>query len=219
MERNWDLSEMTDGKLYTENDLARIGCNDCEGCSKCCHNMGESIVLDPYDIYQFAKAGITMEELMSRAVELNVADGVILPNLKMQEDGGKCYFLDENGRCSVHSNRPGICRLFPLGRIYDDNDFKYFNQIYECPKKNKTKVRIDKWLGIDNINKYHEYIVIWHYFLKDIQHILEGMQDEKQIKTTTMYLVKLFYLMPYEVNDDFYTQFTQRINKVKEVIG
>lgn len=45
------------------------------------------------------------------------------------------------------------------------------------------------------------------------------MQDEKQIKTITMYLVKLFYLMPYEVNDDFYTQFTQRINKVKEVIG
>lgn len=31
MERNWDLSEMTDGKLYTENDMARIGCNDCEG--------------------------------------------------------------------------------------------------------------------------------------------------------------------------------------------
>ena len=54
MERNWDLSEMTDGKLYIENDMARIGCNDCEGCSKCCHNMGESIVLDPYDIYQFA---------------------------------------------------------------------------------------------------------------------------------------------------------------------
>ena len=79
--------------------------------------------------------------------------------------------------------------------------------------------KIDKWLGIDNINKYHEYIVIWHYFLKDIQHILEGMQDEKQIKTITMYLVKLFYLMPYEVNDDFYAQFTQRINKVKEVIG
>ncbi len=42
---------------------------------------------------------------------------------------------------------------------------------------------------------------------------------KSQIKTITMYLVKLFYLMPYEVNDDFYAQFTQRINKVKEVIG
>ena len=86
-------------------------------------------------------------------------------------------------------------------------------------RKSKTKVRIDKWLGIDNINKYHEYIVIWHYFLKDIQHILKGMQDESQIKTITMYLVKLFYLMPYDVNNEFYLQFTQRINKVKEVIG
>lgn len=93
MERNWDLSEMTDGKLYIENDMARIGCNDCEGCSKCCHNMGESIVLDPYDIYQFAKVGITMEELMSKAVELNVADGVILPNLKNAGRWWKMFLL------------------------------------------------------------------------------------------------------------------------------
>ena len=48
---------------------------------------------------------------------------------------------------------------------------------------------------------------------------LKGMQDESQIKTITMYLVKLFYLMPYDVNNEFYLQFTQRINKVKEVIG
>ena len=25
----------------------------------------------------------------------------------------------------IHSKRPNICRLFPLGRVYKDNDFKY----------------------------------------------------------------------------------------------
>ena len=50
------------------------------------------------------------------------------------------------------------------------------------PKEKQNEVRIDRWLGIDNINKYHEYIVIWHYFLKDIQHILKGMQDEVRLK-------------------------------------
>lgn len=50
MERNWDLSERTDGRLYTKNDMVKAGCNDCKGCSACCHGMGESIVLDPYDI-------------------------------------------------------------------------------------------------------------------------------------------------------------------------
>ena len=52
MEREWNLEEVSDGKLYTSSDMAKVGCNDCKGCSACCRNMGQSIVLDPYDVYQ-----------------------------------------------------------------------------------------------------------------------------------------------------------------------
>ena len=38
--------------LYTSNDMVKVGCSDCAGCSACCHGMGETIVLDPYDIWQ-----------------------------------------------------------------------------------------------------------------------------------------------------------------------
>ena len=47
MIREVDLQEISDGKLYTANDLVKAGCNDCAGCSACCRGMGNSIVLDP----------------------------------------------------------------------------------------------------------------------------------------------------------------------------
>lgn len=40
MLREIDLSEISDGKLYTANDMVRIECQECKGCSACCHDMG-----------------------------------------------------------------------------------------------------------------------------------------------------------------------------------
>ena len=50
MEREIDLKEISDGKLYSANDMVKAGCDDCKGCSDCCRGMGESILLDPLDI-------------------------------------------------------------------------------------------------------------------------------------------------------------------------
>ena len=81
--------------------------------------MGTSVVLDPFDAYRMtAGTGKTFEALLAGPLELNVVDGIILPNLKMAGEEEACSFLDQNGRCRIHAYRPGICRLFPLGRIY-----------------------------------------------------------------------------------------------------
>ena len=83
MLREIDLAEVSDGKLYTNNDMAKTDCGGCQGCSDCCRGMGNSIILDPYDIYRMS-IGLNMnfEELMEKHLELNVVDGIILPNLK-----------------------------------------------------------------------------------------------------------------------------------------
>ena len=132
MKRNVRLEDISDGKLYTANDLVKADCHDCEGCSACCRGMA-SIVLDPYDVWQLCM-GLrkTFEGLMEEHIELQVVDGVILPKLKMAGEEESCTFLDENGRCSIHLFRPGICRLFPLGRYYEDDGFRYFLQVKEC---------------------------------------------------------------------------------------
>ena len=69
-----------------------------------------------------------MQELLATSVELNVVDGVILPNLKMQGTREACAYLDAAGRCSIHPYRPGICRLFPLGRHYENGGLFIFSR-------------------------------------------------------------------------------------------
>ena len=65
MERNVTMAEISDGKLYSRDDMVKAGCDDCRGCSACCHGMGNSIVLDPYDVYRLtALRGDTLEHLL-----------------------------------------------------------------------------------------------------------------------------------------------------------
>ena len=76
-----------------------------------------------------------------------------------------CPFLDENERCGIHAFRSGICRLFPLGRLYEEEGFRYFLLTKECKKENRGKVKVKKWLGITNLKAYEQYISDWHQFL------------------------------------------------------
>ena len=111
-------------------------------------------------------------------IELNMADGMILPDLKMDTEREACPFLDSRGRCSIHACRPGLCRLFPLGRYYEENGFKYFIQIHECRKQDRGKIKIKKWLGIPNLKAYENYIMEWHAFLNQCENALETLSEE-----------------------------------------
>ena len=92
MLRNIDLDEISDGKLYTAGDLAKVGCQDCEGCCDCCCQMGDTIILDPLDVWQLMQGrGKSFEQLLDESVDLHVQDGVILPNLKMAGKKSSAY--------------------------------------------------------------------------------------------------------------------------------
>lgn len=218
MERYMNLQEETDGKLYSCKDEVYIGCNDCEGCHLCCTGMGKSIVLDPYDVYRLRKGlNLRFEELLKDKIELSVVDGLVLPNLCLAGEEEKCGFLNSDGRCSIHDIRPGICRLFPLGRMYNENrDFDYIFQVNECPKEDKTPVRIEEWLDTPSLRKYEKYIAEWHFFLKDVNAVLVNADDSIG-KNAGIVILKWFYLeFPVDVND-FYKEFYIRLDKIKKV--
>lgn len=220
MEREIDLKEISDGKLYSSNEMVKAGCDGCKGCSDCCRGMGESILLDPLDICCLTvNLECTFDELMETCVELHVVDGVILPNMKMVGSREQCAFLNEEGRCNIHSIRPGICRLFPLGRCYEEGNFRYFLQIHECKKEPKSKVKIKKWLEIPNLGRYEEFVCQWHYFLKDVQKMLKEMNAEPMVRKITLYLLEEFYRKPYEREEDFYEEFSRRLNAAKKYMG
>ena len=211
MKRQVSMDEISDGKLYTLNDMVKAGCNDCKGCSACCQGMGSSIVLDPLDVYRLCQnLGLSFEQLLAGKLELQVVDGIVLPNLKMDGEKEKCAFLNEEGRCSIHAFRPGICRLFPLGRYYENGSFQYFLQVHECKNENRTKVKVRKWIDTPDVAKYERFVSEWHYFLLDLQENLQNEASEEERKRVSMGILKVFYLLPYDVDRDFYEQFDER---------
>lgn len=214
MLRDWDMSEISDGKKYTSKDMAKLGCQDCAGCSACCRIVGDSIILDPYDIYRLTgHLGQSFEELLTSKLSLGVVDGVVLPHLNIADDGSGCGFLDGAGRCSIHSARPGICRLFPLGRIFADGTFSYFLQVNECKKPNRTKVKISKWLDIPNLPQYETFINDWHWYLKELSEEAASCEDAERLNRISMGVLKKFYLAPYDAEQDFYKQFYKALQE------
>lgn len=212
MKRIGSLEEISDGRLYDINDMVKADCLDCKGCSDCCRGMGNTITLDPLDVHRLKlELNIGFNELLAQYIELNVDEGVIIPNLKTE---GKCVFLNESGRCTIHKSRPGICRLFPLGRYYENRGHKYFLQINECSKSNRAKVKVSKWLDTDDLKKYEKFVDDWHFFIKDLQEMIKGIGDGNKIKKIDMFVLNKFYVWDCGDND-FYEDFYEKLEEAK----
>lgn len=206
-------------RLYRSCDMVKADCGGCKGCSDCCRGMGNSVVLDPWDVYWLSRGlNSSFSVLLNEYVELNVVDGLVLPNLKMTGEEERCRFLDAEGRCRVHGFRPGICRLFPLGRYYENREFRYFLQSRECKKENRTKVKISKWLGIPDLKRYEEFVLQWHDFLDEVMELLDKQKDNQLSKDLGTYLLNTFYGEPYDLKADFYGQFEERLTRTKKLL-
>lgn len=217
MKRHVDMADISDGRLYDSNAMVKAGCS---GCGRCCKGMGTSIVLDPLDIYRMTShLQCSFEMLMTDKIELNVVDGIILPNLKMKGQNESCGFLNDKNQCAIHPFRPGICRLFPLGRYYENNRFKYFLQVHECKNEHPSKVKIKKWLEEPELSRQEAFIRRWHYFLKNLQDMLDEKEDESLRKQVSMYILKKFYIDPISTEDDFYNAVEGRIIESEKMFG
>jgi len=99
----------------------------CNACSRCCHN--KAIRVGSYEILRLARRlGMTTTEFIERHTE---AGGTVL---RMQDENNRaCIFLDQHG-CSVHTDRPLACRLYPLARWIDADGHESFGHMTPHPK-------------------------------------------------------------------------------------
>jgi hypothetical protein len=81
----------------------------CNRCSLCC--QGKVIQVNPYEIARLARGlGVSTAEFRERWTE----DGAGAHLTRRAEDD-TCSFLGPQG-CTVHPDRPLVCRIYPLGR-------------------------------------------------------------------------------------------------------
>ena len=209
-------------RLYGPQDMVRISSSACAGCGACCRGMGDTIVLDPYDVWQLTYGlGNSFEEMMGVNIDLHVEEGVILPHLMMRSDTQGCTFLGTDGRCTIHLHRPGICRLFPLGRQFDEEKTSYFIVPEGCVKGGLSKVRIDKWLGIPDLPAYENYKAQWHSLIRLLKARIAAEPSDEVRRNINLYFLRVFYMAPYEGVSSagaFYREAADRSQKFADAV-
>ena len=97
----------------------------CGRCSRCCRHKG--IALNPYEVLRLARhQGLTTTEFLARFTDRAGTQ------LKQRADGA-CVFLGAEG-CSVHADRPLVCRIYPLGRHISPEDEETFSELEPHPQ-------------------------------------------------------------------------------------
>ncbi len=225
MKREETLDQIWDGRFYDLDDLVPVGCHDCAGCSDCCRNTGDSIVLDPYDMYRLTK-GLhkSFEQMIEKEIEIRLVDGLILPNLMEHDEENPerpdgCPFLGTDGRCTIHAVRPGFCRMFPVGRYYTEDGFRYIVQKKECTGAGERyEVPLREWLDTPDLERYEAFIKTWHDFIRSAGSRMDLLTDRSR-EQAQRYLLQLFYVNPYPGKKDFYLQFEQRMEQAKKALA
>ena len=87
--------------------------------------------------------------------------------------------------------------------------------LFRSKKENRSKVKVRKWIDTPDLKRYEQFIMDWHYFLEETAEKIRMITDEEQQKKVLMYVLNLFYIQPYDSSMDFYEQFGQRLNMVK----
>lgn len=211
-----ELNDISDGRLYDIRDMVKADAGGCEACSACCEGVGDLVELTPFDVYEIKKhLNISYDDLLNDRLELYEESKVLLPHLAMKSDES-CVFLNTEGRCSIHGARPDICRLFPLGRVYDDKGFQYFLQKDACLKEKLAKVKVKKWIGIKDYNMNKTFIYEWYKFKKALFFRLKFVRDDEELKRINTLIQDTFFRA---TPDNFYEDFLEKLPKIKNELG
>lgn len=219
-----NLYEITDGNFYGINDLVKADTGGCVDCSACCYGVGELVILTPYDVYEMSSyLELSFDELLIDKIKLQHENKITLPHLNVISGSDRCSFLSESGRCQIHAHRPSICRLFPLGRVYEDDDFKFFLQTNSCVKENLTSIKVENWIGISNYNENKKFLLTWHKLLKALNFRVKFIRDEQELKAINTDLLDTFFKISHassaQKHDDFYSAFYAILPEAKKRLG
>lgn len=129
----------------------KVGCNSC---GKCCRDRSD-ILLKPNDLYFMAKAMKKEIEDVLAYCDIYIGDNSQVPILAIKfrknDDGSTiCPFLkkvnDKTYHCRIHTGKPSVCRIYPLGRISEGETNLFILQNVNCvTEEEKIETTIDEW--------------------------------------------------------------------------
>jgi Fe-S-cluster containining protein len=131
--RRWKEAILKEYPKLKKDDTFKFACHSGLKCfNKCCADV--NIFLTPYDVLRMKKRlGLPSGEFLDKYTQTIILDEKGLPAvlIRMREEEDKtCPFVEPEG-CSIYSDRPWSCRMYPLGiatpnKNQTDKDEFYF---------------------------------------------------------------------------------------------
>ena len=140
-------------------DSFRFNCHKDISCfTECCAKL--KLILTPYDILRMKnRLELTSDEFLDKFTDTDMESHRRFPmvKLKMRDDEEKtCPFVTKEG-CNIYEDRPGACRIYPIGRaarMVDADGEKRSNDKFfvveeaHCLGFQEQKVwTLEEWLG------------------------------------------------------------------------
>jgi hypothetical protein len=192
-------------------DTFRFGC-DC--CGECCKNRGD-ILLNAYDIMRLQEyLDISFQELLFTYCELYIGNNSGLPLVRLRTDA-RCPFLLHK-KCYVQDAKPAVCALFPLGRIYDGEQVRYFLQESRCGTGMEEHT-LQEWLeplGPES----EKCCILWGSLLREGVIAMKQIEEENGdlVEAIQDLMVTLMY-DSYDGKGDPARQIQERIDIAREL--
>ncbi|MGK7345873.1 MAG: YkgJ family cysteine cluster protein [Candidatus Nitrospinota bacterium M3_3B_026] len=147
------------------NDTFSFSCHKELSCWTVCCRQAE-ITLTPYDVLRLKnRLGMRSGDFLEKHGRVTADAGFGLPAVRLKMNGdGACPFVTDDG-CTVYSDRPTTCRLYPLGHGVSSGTDKargesVFFKIEEdhCLGWGEPKTwRLDEWVVDQGAKEYNYY--------------------------------------------------------------
>lgn len=132
----------------------RFECHPGLSCfNSCCRNV--NIFLTPSDVLKMKRRlNMTSTDFLEQYTVSLVSPSTGLPMvaLKMKEDETKeCHFITPEG-CSIYSDRPWSCRMYPLDYDPEEDHYRVIADPSKCRGLNTDKtIVVEDWLASQGI--------------------------------------------------------------------
>lgn len=204
----------------------------CTQCGKCCINR-EDIMLNPFDLFRAAKAlGMTPQDFVKTYCDTYLGETSRVPIVRIQPRGSikRCPLMKDR-KCSIHSAKPTVCAMFPIGRAFrieagklDEkpiatHQIEYIFNAPHCGDKSETHT-VREWLDAFGIPLQDEFFAKWQDVILHlgprIQKCIDQFSEETADRLITLCYVKLY--LDYDTSKDFWPQFVENTGVIQKLM-
>jgi len=218
---NWEF-----GPKLTAEDTFGFACGPEVPCfTECCGKL--DLMLTPYDVLRLKnRLGLTSSDFLDQYTYMRQRTPVEFPQffMKMDNEERRCPFVRAAG-CAVYEDRPGACRIYPVGRgstrsQADGSPQEFFFLVKEDHCKGfreDCQWRISEWLrdqGMEEYNRVNDLLM--ELYVRRVQQ--QGIRlTENHMKMFVMACYNVERFRDFVFRSNFLERFELDEDQVREI--